>query len=59
MSMIELESIADLKPGDIIRGKSSGQVYVVTANYGNHVTAVASADVTNPGEWLVMRPDQP
>jgi hypothetical protein len=30
---------------------SSGQVYVVTGSYGDHVTAEQTVDVTNPIEW--------
>lgn len=44
-----------LQPGDIVRGKSSRQAYVVTANYGDHVTAVQTADLTNPDEWELIR----
>ncbi len=46
--------IKELRTGDIIRGKSKGVPYVVTANYGNRVTAVCSVDVTNPLEWEVL-----
>jgi hypothetical protein len=56
--MVDVKSIADLKTGDVIRGKSTGRTYVVVSNYGNRVTAVAVADVTNPSEWEVMRPNQ-
>lgn len=47
--------LGELKTGDIIRGKISHRTFVVTANYGNHVTAVASQDVTNPAEWEVFK----
>lgn len=40
-----------LKPGDLIRHKTGSEAYVVTANYGTRVTAVRTADVTNPAEW--------
>jgi hypothetical protein len=49
MSMIM--TIADLRVGDIIRGKASGDSYVVTAIYGDRATAVRTMDVTNPAEW--------
>jgi len=45
------EQMSGLQPGNIVRGKSSGDAYVVTANYGDHVTAVRTVDLTNPGEW--------
>lgn len=51
MSYKTIESISVLKVGDIIRHKSGGKAFVVTGNYGHHVTAVASVDVTNPHEW--------
>jgi hypothetical protein len=43
-----------LKPGDIVRGVR-GESYVVTANYGDRVTAVRTADLTNPHEWEIVR----
>lgn len=44
-----------LSPGDIVRGKFSGVSYTVTGNYGGHITAIRTADITNPDEWeLVM-----
>ena len=45
------EEMKGLSIGDIIRGKLSGTPYIVTANYGDHVTAVKTVDVTNPSEW--------
>lgn len=53
--MKPLEKLSDLQPGDIIQGRSSGDSFVVTANYGSHVTAVRTVDITNPDEWLVVR----
>jgi len=50
-----LTSLAQLQTGDVVRGRLSGKVYVVTANYGDHVTAVQTADITNPPEWEVLR----
>ena len=42
-----------LRTGDIVIGEFSGLAYVVTANYGNRVTAVRTVDITNPDEWLL------
>ncbi len=42
-----------LRTGDVVIGKLSGLAYVVTANYGNRVTAVRTVDITNPDEWLL------
>ncbi len=48
-----------LDVGDIVRGKLSVHSYVVTANYGGRVTAVRTADLTNPPEWnLVKKADR-
>lgn len=40
-----------LRRGDLVRHKSGGGNLVVLANYGDRVTAVTSADLTNPNEW--------
>jgi hypothetical protein len=49
------EQLQMLHPGDIIQGKASRQLYIVTGNFGTRVTAVQTVDVTNPDEWeLVM-----
>ena len=45
------EQMKSLKTGDIIRGRLSSDSYVVTVNYGDHVTAVRTVDVTNSDEW--------
>lgn len=49
------DDLKALDTGDIIRGKLSGRVYVVTANYGDRVTAVDTADVTHADEWEIVR----
>ncbi len=59
---VDVKQLYELQRGDIVRGKSSGTVYVVIGNYGSHVTAAVTADITNPKEWEVFRqkdsPDQ-
>lgn len=45
------ENLSLLKRGDLVRHKHDHRAYVVTGNYGNHVTAVSSVDMTNPSEW--------
>jgi len=50
------EMLRALQPGDLIRHISSSTAIVVTANYGNRVTAVRTYDVTNPSEWEVVTP---
>lgn len=47
--------IKDLDVGDIIRSKSTGTVYVITANYHSRAIAVRTIDVTNPAEWEVLK----
>jgi len=48
------EQMKNLKQGDIVCGKSSGNYYIVTANFGDRLTAVQTADITNPAEWDVI-----
>lgn len=46
------EQLKSLKPGDMLCHQSDRtKVYFVTGNYGDHVTAVRSVDVTNELEW--------
>ena len=51
----QLVSLDQLQPGMIVRGRTSGDWYVVTANYGDRVTAVRTQDITNPDEWLIVQ----
>lgn len=44
----------NLQPGDLIKHKSGGEALIVTGNYGNHVTAVATRDASNPSEWDLL-----
>lgn len=53
---IEMRS---LQAGDIVRGKTYGQAYIVTGNYGDHVTAVRSIEISNPIEWDIVRAVRP
>jgi len=48
------DEFAKLQQGNIVRGKTSAESYIVTANYGNRVTAVRTIDLTNPDEWLLI-----
>jgi hypothetical protein len=54
MKFKKLQKLKELKTGDIIRSRFNQEVYVVTANYGDRVTAVSTVEVTNPPEWEVM-----
>ena len=45
-----------LDRGDTVKHKNGTRLFVVTANYGSRVTAVATVDITNPDEWeLVLK----
>lgn len=41
----------ELQRGTIVKHRGSERVYVVTGNYGDRVTAVASVDITHLSEW--------
>jgi hypothetical protein len=47
-----------LREGDIVKGKASGEAYVVTGNYGDRVTAVKTIDITHPDEWGLIQPSR-
>ncbi|MBN3949384.1 MAG: hypothetical protein HWQ38_24140 [Nostoc sp. NMS7] len=49
------EQFKNLKTGDIVRGVLSSHTYIVTDNYGDHVTAVRTVDLTNPSEWELVQ----
>jgi hypothetical protein len=53
-----------LKPGDLVRGGDFNVAYMVTANYGDHITAVRTVEITRPDDWDLIqknaaRPSQP
>ena len=56
---MNVNQFKQLQEGDIVRGKSSGESYVVVANYGDRVTAIRVADMTNPDEWELVRSQHP
>jgi hypothetical protein len=43
-------NITKLKPGDMVKHVNGSRYFVVTANYGDRVTATATVDITNPIE---------
>lgn len=49
------QEMQQLTPGDVIQSRLHGLGYIVPANYGQRVTAVQTADVTNPDEWTLIR----
>lgn len=48
------EEFKKLDVGDIVHHASGSQPLIVTANYGKRVTAVMTADMTNPQEWVLV-----
>jgi len=40
-----------LQIGDSIRHKNDTRMFIITANFGDRITAVATVDLTNPFEW--------
>ncbi len=45
-----------IQVGDLVRHLMSDHVCVVTAVYGNRITAVRTYDITNPTEWQYVTP---
>ncbi len=50
------DEMKKLRRGDLVAHKSGSKLYVVTGNYGDHVTAVDSVDITNAIEWNKVTP---
>jgi hypothetical protein len=52
---VPLRYLITLQPGDLVRSKLRRDTpYMVLANYGDHITAVSTADITNPSEWEIL-----
>lgn len=49
------EEFANLHPGDVIRHIVRPVPFYVLGNYGGRVIAVNVADITNAGEWVLLR----
>ena len=49
----------NLKAGDIVIGKASGNEYVITNNYGDYVTInviiIKECEITNSDEWDLIK----
>lgn len=43
-----------LERGDVVKHKRDSRLFIVTGNYGDHVTAVATVDMNNPDEWEIV-----
>jgi len=48
------EEFRKLGIGDIVKSFISDEIYIVTGNYGSHVTAVATKDLSHPSEWSLV-----
>ena len=51
---MKAETFKKLQTGDIIKHATDKRPFIVTANYGDRVTAVAVVDMTNPSEWQLV-----
>lgn len=53
---LDARALSKLKPGDVVRNRGSGEVYVVirAAVNGEPATAVRSIIVSNPQEWELV-----
>lgn len=51
------EDLLQLRRGDIIQHKYSGNSYVVLDQVGRSLIAVDTIEVTNPDEWLALTID--
>ena len=47
--------VQNLREGNIIQHRLTGQTYVVTANYGKYAIAVRTMHVSNPAEWKLVK----
>lgn len=50
----KIQSISELKTGNIIRHVGGGNAYVISDNDGRSATAVLTKDISNPIEWEVL-----
>lgn len=57
MPMLRSE-LKHLTRGTVIHSDITNETYIVTGNYGSHVTAVKTVDVTNPSEWSLTQHDE-
>ena len=60
MKWREIESVAELRPGDVISNKTTGEVFVVSQAENNLAVAVRAVVLTSvfaAAGWRVQRPD--
>lgn len=51
----KIKDLRDLSVGDIVKSKVTEIAYTIVAHYGDRVTAVRIADITNADEWEVFK----
>jgi hypothetical protein len=51
---MDKETFRFLNYGDVVRPIGDARLFIVTGSYGRRVTAVATADLTNPDEWTLV-----
>jgi hypothetical protein len=49
-----IKEFKNLRRGDIVKHELYPITYVVDSNYGDRVTAMTTADMTNPSEWKLI-----
>lgn len=54
MAAMKQAEFDQLREGDRVRHKFSGRVFIITGIYGGRVTAVVTADITQPVEWELV-----
>jgi len=53
VQMVPVASIAELRRGDIVAHKRSGNSYVIDRVDGMTATGLDSIEISNPAEWLI------
>ncbi len=55
---MSLEQKGGLRPGDKVRRLKTGEMYIVSMNYGERVAVFRQADILDPEDWeKVVEPD--
>lgn len=63
LSQVEMElptqlpdsfKFSNIKVGNTIKNKLSGNLYIITGHYGSRLTAIKQVDITNESEWELL-----
>jgi hypothetical protein len=49
------DMLRQLRPGDVVEHRATGELLVIVINYGLHALAVQAREVTHPDEWRLVR----